>query len=109
MGIPQHGCQCAGARRIKSEPTAEPTAEQRADGAIKAGRWPVGQRGALVEQLKANKMKVQPAPEAQRGAPPADMQAVALRVQAAAPFQNFMTSYRERFARELMDFIDPDS
>lgn len=36
----------------------------------------------------------------ERGAPPADMQAVALRVQAAAPFQNFMTSYRERFARE---------
>lgn len=36
----------------------------------------------------------------ERGTPPADMQAVALRVQAAAPFQNFMTSYRERFARE---------
>lgn len=31
---------------------AEPTPEQRADAAIKDGRWPAGQRSALVEQFK---------------------------------------------------------
>lgn len=34
---------------------AEPTPEQRADAAIKDGRWPVGQRSALVEQFKTTK------------------------------------------------------
>lgn len=34
---------------------AEPTAEQRADAAIKDGRWPAGQRAALVEQYRTNK------------------------------------------------------
>lgn len=33
----------------------QPSAEQRADVAIKDGRWPVGQRAVLVEQYKANK------------------------------------------------------
>lgn len=41
--------------KAQAEKAAEPTAEQRADAAIKAGRWPVGQRAALVEQFKANK------------------------------------------------------
>jgi hypothetical protein len=35
-----------------------------------------------------------------RGGPPEDMRAIATRVQATAPFQSFMTAYRERFARE---------
>lgn len=43
------------AGKAQAEKAAEPTAEQRADAAIKAGRWPVGQRAALVEQFKANK------------------------------------------------------
>lgn len=34
---------------------AEPTPEQRADEAIKAGRWPVGQRAALVERYRSGK------------------------------------------------------
>lgn len=34
---------------------AEPTPEQRADAAIKDGRWPAGQRSALVEQYAAGK------------------------------------------------------
>lgn len=43
------------AGKAQAEKAAEPTAEQRADEAIKAGRWPIGQRAALVEQFKANK------------------------------------------------------
>jgi len=43
------------AGKAQAEKAAEPTAEQRADEAVKAGRWPVGQRAALIEQFKANK------------------------------------------------------
>lgn len=43
------------ASKAQAEKAAEPTAEQRADEAVKAGRWPIGQRAALVEQFKANK------------------------------------------------------
>lgn len=41
--------------KAEAEKKAEPTPEQRADAAITEGRWPMGQRAALVEQYRANK------------------------------------------------------
>ena len=50
------------AQAVKAaEKAAEPTAEQRADEAIKAGRWPMGQRAALVERYRSGKEVFLPA------------------------------------------------
>ena len=43
--------------KVQAEKKAEPTAEQRADEAIKGGQWPMGQRAALVDCF-ANKKPV---------------------------------------------------
>lgn len=43
------------AEKDQAEKKAEPTAEERADAAIREGRWLLSQRSALVEQFKAGK------------------------------------------------------
>jgi hypothetical protein len=49
------------AEKAQAVKAAEPTAEQRADEAIKAGRWPMGQRAALVERYRSGKEVFLPA------------------------------------------------
>ena len=50
------------AQAVKAaEKAAEPTAEQRADEAIKAGRWPMGQRAALIDRYRSGKEVFLPA------------------------------------------------
>lgn len=43
------------AQKGEAEKRAEPTPEERADKACKAGQWPMGQRSSLVEQYKGGK------------------------------------------------------
>jgi len=42
-------------QKTEAEKKAEPTAEERAERACKAGQWPMAQRAALIEQFKAGK------------------------------------------------------
>lgn len=49
------------AEKAQAVKAAEPTAEQRADEAIKAGRWPMGQRAALIDRYRSGKEVFLPA------------------------------------------------